>query len=102
MLVGAIAVAAGTAMWLGSRPASGPQVAATEISPAALFAATFADTRGAPASLGRFQGRVSGDESTNLGDVKQRLDSRRDSEQPETTAGGLAGGEDADQATQTG
>jgi len=58
VLVGAIAIAAGTAMWLGSRPPAGPRVAPAEISPAALFAATFADTRGGPVSLGRFQGKI--------------------------------------------
>lgn len=59
MLVGAIAVAAGTAMWLGSRvPPAGAPAAPAAISPAALFATSFADTRGAPASLGRFQGKI--------------------------------------------
>ena len=55
--VGAIAIVAGTALWLGSRT-SGPSTAPAEVSPSALFAATFADTRGAPGSLGRFQGKV--------------------------------------------
>jgi thiol-disulfide isomerase/thioredoxin len=55
--VGALAAAAGTAMWLASRPA-GPSIAPADISPSALFAATFADTRGTSGSLGRFQGKV--------------------------------------------
>ncbi len=58
MLVGAIAIAAGTAMWLGSRPPAGPRVDPAAISPAALFAATFSDTHGGPVSLGRFQGKI--------------------------------------------
>jgi thiol-disulfide isomerase/thioredoxin len=58
VLVGAIAAAAGTAMWLGSRPPASPGVAPSEISPAAVFATTFTDTGGAPASLGRFQGKI--------------------------------------------
>ena len=55
--VGALAVAAGVALWLGSRP-NGPSATRVEVSPSALFAATFADTAGAPSSLGRFQGKV--------------------------------------------
>ena len=55
--VGAIAIAAGTAMWLGSRTA-GPSLTPAEVSPSALFAASFVDTRGTPASLGRYQGKV--------------------------------------------
>jgi thiol-disulfide isomerase/thioredoxin len=59
VLVGAIAAAAGTAMWLASRPPAGPQVAPAEISPSALFAAAFVDARdGRPAALGRFQGKI--------------------------------------------
>ena len=55
--VGALAVAAGAALWLGSGT-QGPSSSPAEVSPAALFAATFADTQGAPGSLGRFQGKV--------------------------------------------
>ena len=57
ILVGVVALAAGSAMWLASRP-SGPSIAPSAVSPSALFAATFADTRGVPGSLGRFQGKV--------------------------------------------
>ena len=57
VLVGAIAVAAGTAMWLGSRKA-GPATEPANISPSALFAASFTDPRGGPTSLGRFQGKI--------------------------------------------
>jgi thiol-disulfide isomerase/thioredoxin len=56
-LVGAAALAAGSAMWLASKPA-GPPTSPPSVSPSALFAATFADTRGNPGSLGRFQGKV--------------------------------------------
>ena len=55
--VGAIAIAAGTALWLGSR-VPGPTIVPAEVSPSALFAATFADTRGNAGSLGRYQGMV--------------------------------------------
>ncbi len=57
VLVGAIAVAAGTAMWLGSHKA-GPATGPANISPSALFAASFTDPRGGPSSLGRFQGKI--------------------------------------------
>ena len=57
VLVGAIAIAAGTAMWLGSRK-SGPATEPADISPSALFAASFIDTRGGSGSLGRFQGKI--------------------------------------------
>lgn len=57
VLVGAVAIAAGAAMWLGSQR-SGPSTSPADVAPAALFAATFADTRGTPGSLGRFQGKV--------------------------------------------
>ena len=57
IIVGALAAAAGTAMWLGSRTA-GPSTVPADVSPSALFAATFTDTRGTPGSLGRYQGKV--------------------------------------------
>ena len=55
--IGALAIAVGTGMWLASRP-DGPAVAPSAVAPSALFAASFADTRGASGSLGRFQGKV--------------------------------------------
>jgi len=54
-LVGLASVAAGTALFLATRPE--PQVAAPEIGPAALYAAGFRDAQGQPASLGQFAGR---------------------------------------------
>jgi thiol-disulfide isomerase/thioredoxin len=57
VLVGAIAIAAGAALWLGSR-VGGPATVPSQVSPSALFAATFADTHGAPGSLGRYQGKI--------------------------------------------
>jgi thiol-disulfide isomerase/thioredoxin len=57
ILVGALAAAAGTAMWLGAR-STAPATTPADIAPSALFAATFADTRGTPAPLGRYQGKV--------------------------------------------
>jgi thiol-disulfide isomerase/thioredoxin len=56
-VVGAIAIAAGASLWLVSRP-GGPATAPAQVSPSALFAATFADTAGAPGSLGRYQGKI--------------------------------------------
>ena len=55
--VALLATLAGTALWLGTRTAA-PSTAGIEVSPAALLAAGFADTDGAAASLGRFQGKV--------------------------------------------
>jgi thiol-disulfide isomerase/thioredoxin len=52
-----LAVLAGTALWLGgasSRRLKEP----SQIAPAALFGAAFADSRGEPVSLGRYQGKV--------------------------------------------
>jgi thiol-disulfide isomerase/thioredoxin len=56
-LVGVLALLAGTAMWLGNRPPVAG-VSAPEISPAAFYAATFADAHGRPQSVGQFQGRT--------------------------------------------
>lgn len=54
--VGALALLAGTALWLSSRaPGSAPPAG---VSPAALFAASFADTASQPQALGQFQGKV--------------------------------------------
>ena len=55
--VALLATLAGLALWLGSR---GPGLAAVpaEIAPASVQAASFADTRGRPQSLGQFQGKV--------------------------------------------
>jgi thiol-disulfide isomerase/thioredoxin len=52
-IVGALAVLAGIAMWLGAR---GPEPAA--VAPGTLFASRFADTRGKPQSLGQYQGKL--------------------------------------------
>ncbi len=60
-LVGVAALAAGTALWLATRPATTvtlPPVAAPSIGPAALYATPFSDTEGHPQSLGQFQGKV--------------------------------------------
>jgi len=54
-LVGAASLAAGAALYLATRPAA--QVAAPEIGPAALYAASFRDPAGESVSLGRFAGR---------------------------------------------
>jgi thiol-disulfide isomerase/thioredoxin len=50
-----LALAAGTALWLAAGTHSPP---AAEVSPSAFYAAPFADARGTPVSLGRFQGKV--------------------------------------------
>ena len=55
--VGALAIAAGAALWLGTR-SEGPTTTPATLAPGPLYAATFADTRGASGSLGRFQGKV--------------------------------------------
>ena len=52
-----LAALAGTALWLGARQ-DAPLPAPTEISPGALFAATFVDRDGKPRSLAEFQGRI--------------------------------------------
>ncbi len=57
LAVGAIAIAAGALLWLGSRPRD-PSTSAPEMAPSAFFAASFADTAGVAQSLGRFQGKV--------------------------------------------
>jgi thiol-disulfide isomerase/thioredoxin len=55
-IVGALAMLAGTSLWLGSRATAPATVSA--ISPAALFAAGFEDSGGRRHSLGEFQGKV--------------------------------------------
>jgi thiol-disulfide isomerase/thioredoxin len=55
--VGALAVVAGSALWLGSRLDPAPAAPAA-VSPAALYAASFRDPEGRPQSLGLFQGRI--------------------------------------------
>jgi thiol-disulfide isomerase/thioredoxin len=55
--IAVLATLAGTALWLGTR-SEAPTTAGIEVSPAAILAAAFADTDGAAASLGRFQGKV--------------------------------------------
>jgi thiol-disulfide isomerase/thioredoxin len=55
--VGALALMAGAALWLGTQDRS-PATTAVEASPAAVYAAPFHDLQGAPQSLGRFEGKV--------------------------------------------
>ena len=55
--VGLLAGLAGLALWLGSK-APGTAAAPTEIAPASVQAASFADTRGRSQSLGQFQGKI--------------------------------------------
>jgi thiol-disulfide isomerase/thioredoxin len=59
-LVGVLAMAAGTALWLLGRPARlpDPTPVPARISPAALYATGFNDLRGTAQSLGQFQGKV--------------------------------------------
>ncbi len=54
--VALLAILAGIALWVGNEPA--PAVGSANVSPAALFAATFRDSAGNEQPLGRFQGRV--------------------------------------------
>jgi len=56
-IVGALAAAAGTALWLAMRP---PSIALepVTVTPAALMAASFTDLDGRKRSLGEFQGQV--------------------------------------------
>jgi len=58
--VGLLAVLAGTALWLGSKPpsATAPATATDDIAPSALYAAAFHDLQGGSGSLARFQGRL--------------------------------------------
>ncbi|HZZ92651.1 MAG TPA: TlpA disulfide reductase family protein [Usitatibacter sp.] len=53
-LVGLATVLGGTGLYLASRPAA--PIAAPEISPSAVYAASFHDLQGRPVSLGRFSG----------------------------------------------
>jgi thiol-disulfide isomerase/thioredoxin len=55
-IVGALAMLAGTALWLATRPPSASPVAT--LSPGALMAASFRDLEGGARSLGEFQGKV--------------------------------------------
>lgn len=58
-LVGALALAAGTILWLLGRPPGRPEATASpRIAAAALYATTFTDAEGRPQALGQFQGRV--------------------------------------------
>jgi thiol-disulfide isomerase/thioredoxin len=56
-LVGVIAVLAGVALWLGGR-GPGTGLSLGTMAPGALYASTFADTRGRAQTLGQFQGKV--------------------------------------------
>ncbi len=54
-LIGLASVAAGTGLYLATRPA--PRIAEAEIAPSALYAAGFRDPDGQPPSPGRFEAR---------------------------------------------
>ena len=56
-IVGVLAAAAGTALWLAMRPAA-PALEPATVAPAALMAASFTDLDGRKRSLGEFQGKV--------------------------------------------
>jgi thiol-disulfide isomerase/thioredoxin len=64
LLVGLAALAAGTALWLGTRPPAvgpvpaRPMIVAPSIGAAALYATAFVDLDGRPQTLGQFQGQV--------------------------------------------
>ncbi len=55
--VALLALLAGIAVWLGSA-APGATSAAPQVSPAALYAATFLDADGKPQPLGRYRGKI--------------------------------------------
>lgn len=59
-LIGALALAAGTILWLVGRPAGrgAERPEAPGIAAAALYATAFTDPEGRPQALGQFQGRV--------------------------------------------
>lgn len=58
-LIGALALAAGTILWLLSRPPGrGEAPAAPQIGAAAFYATSFTDPQGVARALGQFQGRV--------------------------------------------
>jgi thiol-disulfide isomerase/thioredoxin len=56
-VVGIVAMAAGTALWLAGRPAP-PATGPASIAPAALYAASFRDEAGQSQSLGQYQGSL--------------------------------------------
>jgi thiol-disulfide isomerase/thioredoxin len=56
-LIGALALAAGTILWLLGRP-PGRAAPAPQIAAGALYATSFTDAQGRPQALGQFQGRV--------------------------------------------
>jgi thiol-disulfide isomerase/thioredoxin len=56
-IVGVLAAAAGTALWLAMRPPA-PVLEPATVAPAALMAASFTDLDGRARSLGEFQGKV--------------------------------------------
>ena len=55
--VGLLATLAGSALWVGTRPAA-TTPAASDIAPTALYASSFTDLTGKRQSLGQFQGRI--------------------------------------------
>ena len=56
-LVGLVAMAAGTALWLAGRPGA-PATGPVTLAAPALYAATFRDASGQKQALGQFQGRL--------------------------------------------
>jgi thiol-disulfide isomerase/thioredoxin len=56
-VVGFLAMAAGTTLWLAGRPA-GPATGPASIAPSALYATSFVDEAGQRQPLGRYQGRL--------------------------------------------
>jgi len=57
VVVGFLAMAAGTSLWLAGRPAP-PATGPTSIAPSALYAASFLDEAGQRQPLGQYQGRL--------------------------------------------
>jgi thiol-disulfide isomerase/thioredoxin len=59
-VVAVAALAAGSALWIATRPAAltPASTSAPSIAPAAMFATPFSDTEGRPQSLGQYQGRI--------------------------------------------
>lgn len=56
--VGALALMAGTALWLGTQRGPEPLPVEAEAAPGALYAASFHDLQGGAQSLGKYEGKV--------------------------------------------